>query len=214
MTRFGVMKHLRVLEDAGLVTFRRVGREKRHHLNPVPIRLVHDRWVSKYTAPIAAMMSELKARLEEPMSDAKVQVYEVFIRTTPERLWKALTDPELTRRYFFGTAVRSEFRAGASLVYAGPDGTPLVDGEILEADPPRKLVHTWHVLYDAELRRERSRVTWLIEPRGPMCKLTAIHELDEAPLTAVHVAKDGWTLVLSGLKTLLETGEALAGEHP
>ena len=85
MTRFGVMKHLRVLEEAGLVVTRRRGREKLHYLNPMPIRLAHDRWVSKYRAPFAAALSELKSRLEGPM--AETQVYELFIRTTPEHLW-------------------------------------------------------------------------------------------------------------------------------
>ncbi len=90
MTRFGVMKHLRVLEAAGLVVTRRRGREKLHFLNPVPIRLMHDRWVSKYAEPWAAALSGLKQRLETPME----KVYEIYIRTTPERLWEAITDPE------------------------------------------------------------------------------------------------------------------------
>src|SRR5207302_6496603 len=90
ITRFGVMKHLRVLEEAGLVATQKSGREKLHYLNPMPIRLVHDRWVSKYRAPFAAALSELKTTLEEPM--AETQLYELFIRTTPEKLWQALTD--------------------------------------------------------------------------------------------------------------------------
>src|SRR5687768_2255837 len=88
MTRFGVMKHLRVLEDAGLVVTRRRGREKLHFLNPIPIRLVHDRWVSKYAQPWAAGMSDLKSRLESPME----KIFEIYIKTTPERLWEAITD--------------------------------------------------------------------------------------------------------------------------
>ena len=91
MTRIGVMKHLRVLEDAGLVTTRRRGREKLHFLNPVPIRLVHDRWVSKYAEPWAATLSDLKTRLETTME----KVFEIYIKTTPERLWEAITDPDL-----------------------------------------------------------------------------------------------------------------------
>jgi len=83
MTRFGVMKHLKILEEAGLVVTRRRGREKLHFLNPVPIRLVHDRWVSKYAEPWTAALSDLKARLEKPME----KIYEIYIRTTPERLW-------------------------------------------------------------------------------------------------------------------------------
>src|SRR6188474_1589535 len=98
MTRFGVMKHLRVLEEAGLVVTRRRGREKLHFLNPVPIRQVHDRWVSKYAEPWAAALSGLKNRLESPME----KVFEIYIKTTPERLWEAITDPDLRAVYSFG----------------------------------------------------------------------------------------------------------------
>src|SRR5215471_10746576 len=107
MTRFGVMKHLRILEAAGLVTTRKVGREKLHYLNPVPVQLIHDRWVSKYTRPKVAALSELKETLEggNAMSVAPSQVYVVFIRATPEQVWDAITKPEFTARYFFGSRV-------------------------------------------------------------------------------------------------------------
>src|SRR5688572_6271424 len=98
MTRFGVMKHLKVLEEAHLVVTRRRGREKLHFLNAVPIRLVHDRWVSKYAEPWAATLSGLKTRLEATME----KVFEIYIKTTPERLWEAITDPEMRRKYQFG----------------------------------------------------------------------------------------------------------------
>src|SRR5436189_326460 len=88
ISRFGVMKHLKQLEEAGLVVTKRRGREKLHFLNPVPIRLVHDRWVSKYAEPWTAVLSDLKATLENPME----KVFEIYIRTTPERLWEAITD--------------------------------------------------------------------------------------------------------------------------
>jgi DNA-binding transcriptional ArsR family regulator len=100
MTRFGVMKHLKVLEDAELVVTRRRGRQKLHFLNPVPIRLVHDRWVSKYSEPWVAGLSEIKERLERTME----KVYEIYIRTTPERLWEAIVDPEIRAKYNFGAA--------------------------------------------------------------------------------------------------------------
>src|SRR6266516_5846692 len=109
MTRFGVMKHLRVVEEAGLVTTRRRGREKLHFLNPVPIRLVHDRWVSKYAEPWAAELSGLKNRLEATME----KVFEIYIKTTPERLWEAITDSELRRRYNFGMGVVSDWTPGS-----------------------------------------------------------------------------------------------------
>ena len=101
MTRFGVMKHLKLLEEAGLVVTRRQGREKLHFLNPVPIRLVHDRWVSKYAEPWVAGLSDLKKGLERQME----KVFEIYIRTTPERLWEAITDPEIRKKYNFGAGV-------------------------------------------------------------------------------------------------------------
>src|SRR6266852_3759802 len=110
MTRFGVMKHLRVLEEAGLVVTRRRGREKLHFLNPVPIRLVHDRWVSKYAEPWAAALSGLKRRLEDTME----KVFEIYIKTTPERLWEAITDSEMRSRYNFGVGVRSDWTNGST----------------------------------------------------------------------------------------------------
>src|ERR1700689_4384570 len=104
ITRFGVMKHLKLLEEAGLVVPRRRGRETLHFLNPVPIRLVHDRWVSKYAEPWAATLSDLKQRLESPME----KIFEIYIRTTPELLWTAITDPEIRAKYNFGAGCRSD----------------------------------------------------------------------------------------------------------
>jgi uncharacterized protein YndB with AHSA1/START domain len=208
MTRFGVMKHLRVLEDAGLVVTQRRGREKLHHLNPMPIRLVHDRWVSKYRAPFAAALSDLKSRLEGTMAES--QVYELFIRTTPEKLWQALTDGAVTKRYFFGEEIRSDWKPGSEWVSIGPEGRRDVEGKVLECDPLRRLVITWHILYDAELSKEVSRVSYLIEQRGELCKLSVTHDLADAPKTAGHVGKDGWQWIISSLKSLLETGQPLA----
>jgi uncharacterized protein YndB with AHSA1/START domain len=158
-------------------------------------------------APFAAALSELKSRLEGTMADT--QVYELFIRTTPEKLWQALTDGALTKEYFFGETIHSDWKPGSPWHSIGPKGTRDVEGTVLEADRPRRLVLTWHVLYDAEMSKELSRVTYLVEDRGAVCKLTAIHELSEAPATAKSVGRDGWQLVLSGLKTLLETGRQL-----
>src|SRR5215217_3935184 len=118
MSRFGVMKHLKVLEEAGLVTTRKRGREKLHFLNPVPIRLVHDRWVSKYAEPWAATLTGLKRELEEERTMEKV--FEIYIKTTPERLWEAITDPAIRAKYNFGAGARSEWTPGARIeVQAG-----------------------------------------------------------------------------------------------
>jgi len=210
MTRFGVMKHLRILEAAGLVTTRKVGREKRHYMNPVPIRLMHDRWVSKYTAPMAAALVELKSALEaDAMSADNVQVYQIAIRTTPERLWQALTDSSFSRRYPFYMSIESTFELGAPIRFVDDAGRAAVEGVVLESDPPRRLVYTWVIRYDAAYAHETSRVTWLIEPRGSsVCQLTLTHDVTNAPLTAPHVT-NGWPFILSGIKTLLETGEPL-----
>ena len=109
MTRFGVMKHLKLLEEAGLVVTRRQGREKLHHLNPMPIRLVHDRWVSKYAEPWTAALSEIKYRLETPME----KVFEIYIRTSPERLWEAITEPGIRSKYNFGASITSDWKVGS-----------------------------------------------------------------------------------------------------
>jgi uncharacterized protein YndB with AHSA1/START domain len=206
MTRFGVMKHLRVLEGAGLVVTRRRGREKLHYLNAVPIRLVHDRWVSKYAEPWAATLSDLKERLEDrPME----KVFEIYIKTTPERLWEAITNPEMRRKYTFGVRVESDWTPGSR--YEGMAGSPLMailEGENLEVDFPRRLVQSFRALWSDDVRSEgTSRVTWEIEPVADSCRLTVTH--DQLREGANNELYGGWPMVLSGLKTLLETGELL-----
>src|SRR5713226_4282794 len=130
MTRFGVMKHLRVLEQAGLVVTRRRGREKLHFLNPVPIRLIHDRWVSKYAEPWAATLSGLKHRLEDRTME---KVFEIYIKTTPERLWEAITDPELRRKYNFGVGITSDWTPGSRYEAVHPQAPNAISaGENLE----------------------------------------------------------------------------------
>ena len=205
MTRFGVMKHLRQLEEAGLVVTRRRGREKLHFLNPVPIRLVHDRWVSKYAEGWAAGLSDLKHRLESPME----KVFEIYIRTTPERLWEAITDADIRAKYQFGAGVHSDWTAGSryQLTLPRADGL-LAEGENLEVDPPRRLVQTFQALWGDDVKSEgTSRVTWEIEPVGDSCRLTVTH--DQLREGANDQLYGGWPMILSGLKTWLETGELL-----
>jgi uncharacterized protein YndB with AHSA1/START domain/DNA-binding transcriptional ArsR family regulator len=207
MTRFGVMKHLRVLEAAGLVKAKRRGREKLHFLNAVPIRLVHDRWVSKYAEPWAATLSGLKQTIEE--QNAMEKMFEIYIKTTPERLWQAITDFDLRRRYTFGAGARSDWAPGSPYTLSSPDGgLTLAEGENLEVEPPRRLVQSFHALWGEDVEREgTSRVTWEIEPVGDSCRLTVTH--DELRDGANEQLYGGWPMILSGLKTLLETGEDL-----
>ncbi len=225
MSRFGVMKHLKVLEAAGLVKTKRRGREKLHFLNPVPIRLVHDRWVSKYAEPWAAGLCGLKKRIEEePTMDTDTQeksgkrpwtaeptekVFEIFIKTTPERLWEAIIDPELRRKYNFGASASSDWTPGSDYRLAAANGSMLLaEGENLEVDPPRRLVQSFSAVWSEEVRAEgTSRVTWEIEQVEDSCRLTVTHDLLSE--NAHGELYGGWPMILSGLKTLLETGEQL-----
>jgi uncharacterized protein YndB with AHSA1/START domain len=206
MTRFGVMKHLKVLEDAGLVVTRKRGREKLHFLNPVPIRLVHDRWVSKYAEPWAAGLTGLKRKLEE---DTMEKVFEIYIKTTPERLWQAITDDETRQVYNFGVGVESDFTPGSAYHSEHADAdVAIAVGENLEVDPPRLLVQSFNALWSDDVKAEgTSRVTWEIEQVGDSCRLTVVH--DQLREGANEQIFGGWPMILSGLKTLLETGEHL-----
>jgi uncharacterized protein YndB with AHSA1/START domain len=206
MTRFGVMKHLRVLEDAGLVVTRKRGREKLHFLNPVPIRLVHDRWVSKYAEPWAATLTGLKRTLEEKTME---KVFEIYIKTTPERLWDAITDPDQRAKYSFGLRVESDWTPGSRYEGASSQASMLIiGGENLEVDPPRRLVQSFNALWSDDVKAEgTSRVTWEIEQVEDSCRLTVIH--DQLRDGAHPELYGGWPMILSGLKTLLETGEEL-----
>lgn len=210
MTRFGVMKHLRVLEQAGLVVVKRRGREKLHFLNPVPVRLIHDRWIDKYTEPFAAMLSGLKKGMEEGTME---KVFEIYIKTTPERLWEALTDPEMRQKYMFGWRFSSDWTKGSSYEARAdsgpvPPSTKIMEGENLEVLAPRRLVQSFRGLWSDDVKREgTSRVTWEIEPVGDSCRLTVTHDqLREGANIGLY---GGWPQVLSGLKTLLETGQLL-----
>jgi len=137
------------------------------------------------------------------------QVYQVFIRATPEAIWEAITRPEFTERYFYGARIENTAEAHRS---HGPGGVLWGDSPTFEFDPPRRLVHGWRSLYDADLAAEApSRVTWEIEPQdGGHCLLTVTHDrLEGAPRTAARVSGVGWSMVVSSLKSLLETGRSL-----
>ena len=205
MSRFGVMKHLKVLEEANLVVTKRRGREKLHFLNPVPIRLVHDRWVSKYAEPWAATLSDLKTQLEERTME---KVFEIYIKTTPERLWEAITDLELRRRYSFGVGTESDWQPGSAYRSVHTSGFEIAQGENLEVAPPRRLVQSFNALWSDDVKAEgTSRVTWDIEQVEDSCRLTITH--DQMREDANAEIYGGWPMILSGLKTLLETGESL-----
>ncbi len=205
MTRVAVAKHLRLLEEAGVVVSRRRGREKLHYLNPVPIQLVYERWVTKYTGTWAAGLADLKHDLEDDVE----KVFEIYIQTSPQRLWGAITDPEARARYQFGARVESAWATGSGYTVKHP-GAPggLIEGENLEVDPPRRLVQSFRAVWDDDIAAEgTSRVTWEIEPVGDSCRLTVVH--DQMRDGADEHLYGGWPMILSGLKTWLETGHEL-----
>jgi uncharacterized protein YndB with AHSA1/START domain/DNA-binding transcriptional ArsR family regulator len=225
MARQSVSKHLAVLEAAGLVTTIRRGREKLHYLNAAPINEIGQRWITHYERDRVNALADLKRALEEtsPM-DKPTFVYTTYIRTTPDRLWQALTDPEFTDRYW-GATFATDWREGSQmtwhmlgLTFESPEQV------VLESDPPRRLSYSWHtftpeLVQSLNLGEEagerlaaesRSKVTFDIEPLGDdQVKLTVVHDgLEPGGLTGSLIS-DGWPRVLANLKTLLETGETL-----
>ena len=223
MARQSVSKHLAVLEAANLVTTVRRGREKLHYLNAAPINEIGERWIARYERDRVHALADLKRALEEKTVDRPSFVYTTYIRTTPERLWQALTDPAFTRRYW-GATFQTDWKAGSTMRW-DLHGVTIDDPEqvVLESDPYRRLSYTWHTLTPAlaeslELTEEareriaaerRSKVTFEIEPLGELVKLTVVHDGFEAGSLVASLVSRGWPPVLSNLKTLLETGETL-----
>jgi uncharacterized protein YndB with AHSA1/START domain/DNA-binding transcriptional ArsR family regulator len=221
MTRFGVMKHLRVLEGANLVTSRKVGRERHHYLNPVPIRRIHDRWLDRYAIRAADLLADLKTMLEiDPMTSpdttttvaqaAPRHVFATFIRATPEAIWRALTESDFTTRYWYGSTIHSDWTAGATWELRTSGGQVGITGEVLEAHAPSRLVVTYNQAC-AGGNEPPSRVTFEIEGAGPgVQKLTVVHETEPGTTTRIADVAAGWPFIIAGLKTLLETGEPLS----
>ena len=218
MTRFGVMKHLRVLEEAGLIATRKVGRERLHYLNPVPIQLISDRWIKKYSAARASALADLKMALEEGnignimTTDSKPQlVYQIIIKAPQERVWEAITRPEFTSRYYYGNTLKTDLTVGSPFTYHMPDGSPIVEGEVVASEPPTRLVHTYHSLWPPMNEDAPTKVTWELESMpGGVTKVTVVHE-DFQGQTATYngLQGGGWAWILSNMKTLLETGEPM-----
>jgi uncharacterized protein YndB with AHSA1/START domain len=144
----------------------------------------------------------------EPDGSNGVAVFEIYIKTTPERLWEAITDPEMRAKYNFGVSTTSDWTPGSEYHSGVPGVIEIAEGENLEIDPPRRLVQTMTALWSDEVKAVgTSRVTWEITKVGDSCQLTVIH--DQLPIDANGEIYGGWMMILSGLKTLLETGEHL-----
>ena len=211
MTRQAVTKHLKLLESANLVVTVWRGREKLHYLNPVPIVEIADRWIHKYErGQLRDWPSSRKTWRTRPMANSRF-VHVTYIRTTPERLWQALTEPEFTRKYWCETWQECEWKVGASWRVMAPDGRVADSGEVLECEPHRRLVLSWRNEFRPELREEgHSRLTYELEPVGDSVKLTVIHEMDKPDSKLIEAVSNGWPHILASLKSLLETGESLA----
>lgn len=212
MTRFGVMNHLRVLEEGGLITTRKVGRNKHHFLNPIPIRLVHDRWISKYTEPVVGAIAHLKDRLEQGGTNVTLpdHVYQAYIDTTVEDAWDAIVNGDQTVQYYYGTRVESSFAQGDPIRYLAADGAIVADGDILAIDAPKRLDITFHPRWDPEIEAEGPvRMVWVVEQSEGLVSLT-VEFHDAAPGTRTYEDfVSGLPLIVSGMKTLLETGRSL-----
>ena len=208
MTRFGVMRHLDVLESAGLITTRKEGREKRHFLNPVPIRLIHDRWISKYATPIVGAMTALKGRLEAPMAaslDSPDHVYAIYINASPERIWQAITEGDDTVRYYYGTRVVSDWNVGSHIRYDYPDGSLAADGEVIGIDPPKRLEMSFHPRWDPEFEAEGAvRQIWQIDAGERASKLTVTTVGLRAGTKSAEEFGNGIVYIVSGLKSMVE----------
>jgi DNA-binding transcriptional ArsR family regulator/uncharacterized protein YndB with AHSA1/START domain len=232
MARQSVSKHLAVLEGANLVTTVRRGREKLHFVNAAPINAIADRWINHYDRARAEALADLKTALEsKPMTSSTISdmtefVYTTYIKTTPEQLWQALTEPEFTVRYW-GVELTSDWKVGSTITWEYK-GVTMADPAqtVLVADVNRLLAYTWHTITPefgeligsspeevaALAAEQRSKVSFEIEPMGELVKLTVTHGGFERGSTILPGISEGWPTILASLKTLLETGEPLAFE--
>ncbi len=232
MARQSVSKHLAVLDAAGLVSTVWRGREKLHYLNPAPIGEISERWINEYDRGRVRVLADLKRALEEHPVEKPSFVYSSYIRTTPERLWQALTDPAFTERYW-GLAFETDWKPGSSMTLR-QWGLAIADPEqvVLESEPHHRLSYTWHTFtpewrqmagekvgfdeafLDRIAAEPRSKVTFEIEDLGELVKLTVIHDGFETGSEVLPTISQGWPHVLSNLKTLLETGDVLPPPAP
>jgi uncharacterized protein YndB with AHSA1/START domain/DNA-binding transcriptional ArsR family regulator len=221
MARQSVSKHLAVLEAAGLVTTLRRGREKLHYLNAAPINDIAERWINRYDRSRVEALADLKRALENTPMQKPQFVYTTYIRTAPERLWQALTEPAFTRRYW-GMVFEADWNTGSPMIWH-PEGLTIADPEqvVLEADPYHRLSYTWHAFtpewadavgVSEEVRGQiaaepRSKVTFDLEEEGDLVRLTVVHDGFEPGSKVLEMVGDGWPRVVSGLKSLLETDD-------
>jgi uncharacterized protein YndB with AHSA1/START domain/DNA-binding transcriptional ArsR family regulator len=211
-SRFAVMKHIKIMENADLIVSKKSGKNKLLYLNAMPIQYMYDRWISKFSKEWASSLAELKYTLEkegEKMENDLKHIFVTYIKTTKEKLWEALTKGELTKKYYYNTEINSDLKPGSKIIYTRKNEKGDVEipikGKILEIEPMKKLVHTFSLQNDDK----PSKVTYEIEEANDSIKLTLTHDgFDEKTVTYNSVV-EGWPLIFSALKTYLETGNIL-----
>jgi uncharacterized protein YndB with AHSA1/START domain/DNA-binding transcriptional ArsR family regulator len=212
MARQSATQHLDVLAAANLITTVRRGRAKLHYLNPVPLWEIERRWIGKFERPRLAALSAIKDQAEHEEDTVTAErpdyVYVTYIESSPERVWQALTDADLTAQYW-GHSNVSDWRAGSTWEHRRVDGSGIADviGKIIESEPPRRLALTFDAPGESPAGGP-SVVTFDIEPYHEIVRLTVTHEnlADQDALDAIAV---GWPAVFANLKSLLETGHVL-----
>jgi uncharacterized protein YndB with AHSA1/START domain len=208
MARQSATQHLEVLEAANLIVTVRRGREKLHYLNPVPLWGIHERWIEMFEPPRLRALQAIKRHAEEDrMSGRPRFVYVTYIESSAERVWEALTQPELTAEYW-GVRNLSDWQIGSPWDHQRADGscTMILGGTVVESTPPHRLAMTWGA--SGETSPDRiSKVSFEIEPYHEIVRLTVIHEdLDDDSFAGIS---KGWPAVLANLKSMLETGHVL-----
>lgn len=226
MLRQSVSKHLAILEEANLITVVWHGREKRHYLNVEPINAIADRWIRQYDTSRVRALADLKRALqEESVTERNSFVYTTYIRTTPEKLWQALTEPAFTRQYW-GLSFETDWKTGSPIVWHQGDvriASP--EQKVVEATPYTRLAYTWHTFtpewYETAKQyvpadfmervalERRSKVTFDLDDQGGKVRLTVTHDDFDSGSIVLESISNGWPPILSNLKTLLETGELL-----
>jgi uncharacterized protein YndB with AHSA1/START domain/DNA-binding transcriptional ArsR family regulator len=208
MARQSATQHLEVLEAANLIATVRRGREKLHYLNPVPLWEIHERWIERFERPRLRALQAIKRQAEEDnMAQRPTFVYVTYIASSAERVWEALTQPELTAEYW-GAKNLSDWQVGSSWQHQRADGSDIlmISGKVVESTPPRRLAMTWGQPGDTSPDKT-SKVSFEIEPYHEIVRLTVIHEdLDDESFPEIS---KGWPAVLANLKSMLETGHVL-----
>ncbi len=208
MTRQAVSKHLALLEEAELIVSLREGREKIHYLNPMPIQAISERWIRKFEMGRLEALSALKTRLERDKERIVAKegfLYQVIIASTAERVFEALTSAEFSRQYWFGRSIASDWKPGSPVTVTKPDGSIEVNGKVLEYEKNKRLSYTWGT---TNADSDGTSVVFEIIEMGPLVKLLVTHDIDLAGPSASSTMS-GWTFILNGLKTLLETGKPM-----